>query len=524
MSFKKNIKNALISVSDKKNLLKIAKILLAKKINLLTTNGTGNFLKKNNIPIVRISDYVNFPEIMNGRLKTLHPKIMAGILSRREKDQKTMMLYNLSEIDIVIVNFYPFEKVEKEKNNIDEIIENIDIGGPTLVRAAAKNYKNVIVLVDLSDLEWITDAIKNDQMCIKKRFFLAKKAFEYTSNYEKIISNYFTKMTNFQKKLKDDIFPNEIKLNFIKKQNLRYGENQHQKSSFYVNKSILQSGTISSSYQQQGKNLSYNNVSDADIALECVKEFFNPACVIVKHGNPCGVSEGNSIFESYLSAYNADPVSSFGGIIAFNDTLDFLTTQEIIKKQFVEVIIAPKINIDALQELEKRPNIRILTCGKIKKINKELDFKRITNGMLIQEYDHSEINLKKFSFVTKRIPTSKELKDAIFCWKVSKFVKSNAIVYGLNQTTISIGAGQTSRIDATNLANFKAKNRKQNTIGAVMASDAFFPFRDGIDSAASIGINCIIQPGGSINDQETIQAANEYKIAMIFTNKRHFKH
>ncbi|WP_295163949.1 bifunctional phosphoribosylaminoimidazolecarboxamide formyltransferase/IMP cyclohydrolase [uncultured Buchnera sp.] len=526
MSLNNTIKNALISLSNKTNLLEISKILSEKKIHLLSTGGTADVLKKNNIPVTEISNYTNFPEIMDGRVKTLHPKIIGGILGRRKKDQKIMKLHSLIPIDMVIVNFYPFEKIKNRKEcNIEEVIDNIDIGGPTLVRAAAKNYKDVVVIVDLSDFKSVIKLINNKTISLEKRFDLATKAFEYTSLYEEIIFKYFLKNNPYKEKNQNDIFPNEIKLNFIKKQDLRYGENQHQKSSFYIEKEILTSGTISSSRQVQGKNLSYNNICDADIALECVKEFSEPTCVIVKHGNPCGVSESNSLIKAYLSAYNSDPISAFGGIIAFNSTLDFKTAQEIVTKQFVEVIIVPEVDEEALKIVQKKQNIRLILCGKIEKSKKGLDFKRITNGLLVQEYDSNKVNTKNFDFVTNRLPTQKELEDAIFSWKVAKFVKSNAVVYSSNKTTIGIGAGQTSRIDATKLANLKVKDRNHhNTIGAIMASDAFFPFRDGIDNAALVGISCIIQPGGSIRDKEVIQSANEHNISMIFTNKRHFKH
>ncbi|CAL4318024.1 bifunctional phosphoribosylaminoimidazolecarboxamide formyltransferase/IMP cyclohydrolase [Buchnera aphidicola] len=521
-----SIKNALISLSNKMHLLKISNMLLDKKINLFSTGGTAKILKKNKIPVIEVSKYTNFPEIMNGRIKTLHPKIIGGILGRRQQDEKCMKLYNILPMDIVIVNFYPFDKVSiQEKYNREKIIENIDIGGPTLVRSAAKNYKDVIIIVDLLDLESIIHLINNKAISLEKRFDLAAKAFEYTSNYEKEISKYFTKNKNFKSKYQKKLFPDKIKLNFIKKQNLRYGENQHQKSSFYIDKKELKSGTISSSYQIQGKDLSYNNICDADIALECVKEFSQPTCVIVKHGNPCGVAESTSLREAYLSAYHADPISAFGGIIAFNTLLDVETIEEIIKKQFVEVIIAPEIHPISLKILQNKKNIRVLICGKFKDNKKGLDFKRVTNGLLLQEYNRDKLDVNKLHVVTKRLPTKTELKNAIFSWKVAKFVKSNAIIYSLNKTTIGIGSGQTSRIDATKLANLKVKDRNYyNTIGATMASDAFFPFRDGVDSAALIGISCIIQPGGSIRDNEVIQSANEHNITMIFTHKRQFTH
>ncbi|CAL4318041.1 Bifunctional purine biosynthesis protein PurH [Buchnera aphidicola (Protaphis terricola)] len=526
MSSNNILKNALISLSNKKHLLEMSKILLQKKINLFSTGGTAKFLKSNNIPVVQLSEYTNVPEIMDGRLKTMHFKIIAGILGRRKKDKKIMKLYNIIPIDIVIINFYPFkEKINfKKEKEIEEIIQNIDIGGPTLVRSAAKNYKDVLIIVDFSDFKLIFNSIKNNDISLEKRFYLATKAFQYTSHYEKNIKNYFLKNNTFNADIKKNLFPDKIELNFKKKQNLRYGENQHQKSAWYIKNNIFDSGVISSSYQVNGKKLSYNNISDADIALECVKQFLNPACVIVKHGNPCGASESISTINAYISAYKSDPISAFGGVIAFNTKIDEKTAIKIIQKQFVEVIIAPEINKNALKILKEKQNIRILIVGKIKKNNEKLDFKKITNGLLLQEYDNSIININKFNFITNRKPTNNELQDAIFCWKVVKYAKSNAILYGLNKTTISIGSGQTSRVDATNLANIKAKNRGFNIKGAVMASDAFFPFKDGVEKAADMGICCIIQPGGSIRDEEVIECANKNNIAMIFTQIRHFKH
>jgi len=519
-----NIKNALISVSDKTNILTIAKTLIKNKVHLFSTGGTAQILKKNNISVTDVSDYTKFPEIMDGRVKTLHPKIMGGILRRKNKDQETMKLYNICPIDMVIVNFYPFKKIQNVEKNIDDIINNIDIGGPTLVRASAKNYKNVIVIVDLCDFQDIINSINNNTMNIEKRFSLASKAFEYTLAYEKIILQYFKKQNSCYQNKKNNLFPKEINFSFIKKQDLRYGENHHQKASFYVEKNIFNSGTISSTHQIQGKTLSYNNISDSDIALECVKTFSKPACVIVKHGNPCGVAVSTSISESYLLAYHSDPISAFGGIIAFNSILDKKTAEIIVNKQFVEVIIIPEIDDLALKILQKKQNIRVLITGKLKKNKLGLDFKRITNGLLVQEHDFYDTDYKLWDVVTKRIPNQKELKDSIFSWKVAKFVKSNAIVYSRNEVTIGIGAGQMSRIYATKIANIKVKDQRSNVIGATMASDAFFPFRDGIDSAASVGISCIIQPGGSIRDKEIIQASNEHNITMIFTKKRHFKH
>ncbi|WP_422667504.1 bifunctional phosphoribosylaminoimidazolecarboxamide formyltransferase/IMP cyclohydrolase [Buchnera aphidicola] len=519
------IQNALISVSNKSNIIEIAKILINNKINLFSTGGTKKIFDQYNIPVTSVSNYTQFPEIMDGRVKTLHHKIMAGILGRRKKDQKIMHLHNIIPIDIVIVNFYPFpEKNQENSKNIDNFINNIDIGGPTLVRAAAKNYKDVIIITDLLDFQLIMNDINQNIINLEHRFHLACKAFKYTSLYEKKIEKYFNKYDVFNKKNKKNIFPENLNINFIKKQNLRYGENPHQKACLYVEENKSLSGTISGSYQIQGKLLSYNNISDSDIALECVKEFQYPACVIVKHGNPCGVAMSKSLYTSYLSAYHADSISAFGGVIAFNDKLDTLTLETIIHNQFVEIIIATDIEESAIKILKNKKNIRVLITGKHKYTKDGIDFKRINNGLIAQEYDIYDTTLDTWNFVTHRLPTSDELKDSIFCWKVAKFIKSNAIVYGKNNITLSIGAGQTSRIDSIKIANMKIKEKNKNIIGATMSSDAFFPFRDGIDDAASMGISCIIQPGGSIRDKEVIEAANQKNITMIFTKIRHFKH
>ncbi|CAL4317994.1 bifunctional phosphoribosylaminoimidazolecarboxamide formyltransferase/IMP cyclohydrolase [Buchnera aphidicola] len=522
MSLNNIIKNALISVSNKTNIINVAQLLIDNKINLFSTGGTEKTLKENNIPVTKISDYTEFPEIMDGRVKTLHPKIMAGILGRRNIDKKIMHKYNILPIDIVIVNFYPIvKKNTKTSIKISDFLNHIDIGGPTLVRAAAKNYKDVIIITDLSDFQSIINDISTNNITLEKRFYLAHKAFQYTLSYEKKIEQYFSENITLKN---NNAFPKILNLQFIKKQNLRYGENPHQKASYYIEKNTYLDGTISSSYQIQGKELSYNNISDADIALECVQEFNDPACVIVKHGNPSSVSMKNSVYEAYLSAYHADTISAFGGVIAFNRILDVATLETIINNQFVEVIIATDIDNTALKILKTKKNIRVLISGKKNKKTTGLDLKRIRNGLLVQEYDNNSIEYDKWTVKTVRHPTKNEIQDALFCWKVAKFVKSNAIVYGRNNVTISIGAGQTSRIDAINIANMKAKKEKKNIIGATMSSDAFFPFRDGVDCASLMGINCIVQPGGSIRDPEVIEAANEKNISMIFTHTRHFKH
>ncbi|XRX42593.1 MAG: bifunctional phosphoribosylaminoimidazolecarboxamide formyltransferase/IMP cyclohydrolase [Buchnera aphidicola (Eriosoma harunire)] len=532
MNKKNSIRQALISVSDKSGLVSLAQSLIKRNINIFSTGGTEKFLKKNNITTTSISEYTQFPEIMNGKIKTIHPKIYGSILGNPNDDRDIMNFYNIVPIDLVIVNLYPFSKKIAIDNIYHENILNyIDIGGVTLIRAAAKNHPNVMVVVCPLDYPLITNLLDNNNNTfnIEDKFYMACKAFKYTSQYDKTIFDYLIqhniKTSTIQ--LKTQPLPNYINIKLKKKQDLRYGENHHQKAALYFNTLDNQhhiTNSISSAKQIQGKLLSYNNISDADIAWECVQSFKNPACVIVKHGTPCGVSESTSLLNAYLSAYHCDSISAFGGVIAFNHILNSITIHEILKTQFVEVIIADSVTESGLEILKLKKNIRVILCNKNKNKNC-YDIKSIHGGgFLVQDSDTIETNYNAWKNVSFKTPTNREYLDLIFAWKVVKFVKSNAIVYVQNQSTISIGSGQTSRIDSTKIATSKINDKKQSLKNIVMASDAFLPFRDNVDEAIKIGVSCIIQPGGSIKDQEIIQAANEHNIIMIFTNKRHFKH
>lgn len=521
-------KNALISVSNKLNIVTLAHNLTKRNVNIFSTGKTSKILKKSGIDVTEISNYTQFPEIMDGRIKTLHPKIYGGILARKKTDDHIMQHLGIIKIDIIVVNFYPFWHAINNKNyNIDNIIEYIDIGGPAMIRAAAKNYKNTVVVVNISDYKYIISEMdkNNNEISLKTKFKLAASAFNYVMKYDTIISDYFC---NHNKEInKNNLpikpMPNTINLNFVKNQDLRYGENQHQKSAFYIEKNT--SKKINTPIKQiQGIPLSYNNILDSNIAIECIKEFNKPTCVIVKHGNPCSIATKKNILKSYLAAYNQDPISSFGGIIAFNFPIDKETTKTIIMKQFVEIILTPDIDKKILEITKKKPKIRILLFDINNRNKNQLEYKSVEGGLLVQEKNSIIENSKNWNVVTKKKPSKRELNDCAFAWKTIKHVKSNAIVYVKNLVTISIGAGQMSRIYSTKIANTKAQDLKLNTKEAVMASDAFLPFRDNVDLAASMGITCIIQPGGSIRDKEIIAAANQHNIAMLFTNIRHFKH
>ena len=524
------IRRALLSVSDKTGIIEFAKALSVRNIELLSTGGTAKLLIDNQIPVTEVADYTGFPEMMDGRVKTLHPKIHGGILGRRGIDDEVMKQHQIAPIDMVVVNLYPFAKtVADPKCSLEDAIENIDIGGPTMVRSAAKNNKDVAIVVDCRDYSTIIDMLDQQQNCLsfKYRFSLAIKAFEHTAQYDGMIANYFGKLVPPYYGDRDKPageFPRTLNLQFIKKQDMRYGENSHQQAAFYVEEHLEQ-GSIATAKQVQGKELSYNNIADTDAALECVKSFAEPACVIVKHANPCGVAVSDNILNAYLNAFKTDPTSAFGGIIAFNRPLDAKTAQTIVDKQFVEVIIAPSVDQDALAITQTKKNVRVLECGQWSgSAVASLDFKRVNGGLLVQDRDLGMVTQEQLTVVTKRQPTEKELTDALFCWKVAKFVKSNAIVYAKDNMTIGIGAGQMSRVYSAKIAGIKAQDENLEVAGSVVASDAFFPFRDGVDAAAAVGVTCVIQPGGSIRDDEVIQAANEHNIAMIFTNMRHFRH
>jgi phosphoribosylaminoimidazolecarboxamide formyltransferase/IMP cyclohydrolase len=525
------VKRALISVSDKAGIVDFARDLAARGVELLSTGGTYQLLKKNGIAVTEVSDYTGFPEMMDGRVKTLHPKIHGGILGRRGQDDAVMAEHGIAAIDMVVVNLYPFEQtVAKPDCTLADAIENIDIGGPTMVRAAAKNNAFVAIVTNAGDYSAILDELKaNDgSLAQATRFDLAIKAYEHTAAYDGAIANYFGRRVPGG----SADFPRTFNLQFTKAQDLRYGENPHQKSAFYIERGAArmpQAGSsvdasIATAKQLQGKELSYNNIADTDAALECVKQFDQPACVIVKHANPCGVAVADTIGAAYELAYATDTESAFGGIIAFNRELDAATAQTIVDRQFVEVIIAPSVANDVGAIVAAKKNVRLLICGQWGATTPDFDYKRVNGGLLVQDRDLGLITAGDLKVVTKRQPTAQELGDLLFAWKVAKFVKSNAIVYCKDGRTIGVGAGQMSRVNSARIAAIKAEHAGLQVAGAVMASDAFFPFRDGIDNAAKVGISCVIQPGGSMRDEETIAAADEHGMTMVFTGMRHFRH
>ncbi len=514
------IKRALVSVSDKDGIVDFCSSLSDDfGIEIISTGGTLKTLLDAGINAIDISKYTGFPEMMDGRVKTLHPKVHGGILARRDIDQQVMLENEIKAIDLVIVNLYPFiETIAKENTTLETAIENIDIGGPSMVRSAAKNNLYVGVVVEPNDYEKILQEIKaNDgSLTLDTRRNLAAKAFSHTANYDSAISDYLNR-----KQIKK---PEYLFGRYQLKQELRYGENPHQTAAFYFNTSQSEGNNVSSAEQIQGKELSYNNIADTDAAYECVKVFSEPACVIVKHANPCGVALGSNIKEAYEKAFASDETSAFGGIIAFNRSLDQSTTDKIIENQFVEVIIAPGVDLQARKILSKKENVRLLDTKELGEPAKEPKILSVNGGLLIQDNDLAVITSKDLEVVSERKPSKDEINNCLFAWKVCKFVKSNAIVYTKDNQTIGIGAGQMSRIDSAQIAASKAEERGFKTQGCSMASDAFFPFRDGIDAAAKIGITSVIQPGGSMRDQEVIDAANEAGMAMLFTRVRHFRH
>ena len=506
-------KTALISLSDKSGLEELVKFLVSKEVKMLSTGGTYKAIKKITSEVVEVSDFTGFEEMMDGRVKTLHPKIHAGILARRDQDMQILQERGYEPIDLVVVNLYPFKETIAQDCSFDEAIEKIDIGGPTMIRSAAKNFKDVAVVSNPSDYSrLIEEWDKGDGISYDFRKELSQKVFEIMADYNLSISNYLKEQSSS--------LPN---YSFNKSSLLRYGENPHQTANLFTFTN-LKHKNIANADILQGKELSYNNIVDADAAWECVRAFDDPACVIVKHANPCGVAESDDINGAYDLAFKTDPTSAFGGIIALNRTLDTKTAKEINSRQFVEVILATDYEEGALAEFAKKKNVRVL------KVDLEQDnpypgmIKKVSGGILIQSDDNYVVPKEDLKCVTKREPTSEELNDLIFAWRVAKFVKSNAIVYVKNRQTIGIGAGQMSRVISADIANLKAKEEGLEVKGASMASDAFFPFRDGIDKAASSGISSIIQPGGSIRDDEVISAANENDIAMVFTSTRHFRH
>ncbi len=518
----KPLRRALLSVSDKTGLVDFARALREFDIELLSTGGTYKLLQSEGIAVTEVSSYTGSPEIMDGRVKTLHPKIHGGILGRREQDAAVMAEQNILPIDLVVVNLYPFrETIAKSGASLEDAIENIDIGGPTMVRAAAKNHADVAILVQSADYPTILAELREQQgkLSYETRFQLAVKAFEHTAAYDAAIANHFG--TLVQPGTED--FPRTLNLQFNKVQDLRYGENPHQRAAFYREDNQTEP-CVASAQQVQGKALSFNNIADTDAALECVKQFAEPACVIVKHANPCGAAIGDTLLTAYDAAFATDPESAFGGIIAINRELDADLAQAIVERQFVEVIVAPSLTADAKSVLATKPNVRVLVTGNWSGLTTGMDYKRVSGGLLLQDRDLGMVDSSDLKVVSKRQPSESELRDMLFTWKVAKFVKSNAIVYGKGQRTLGVGAGQMSRVNSARIAAIKAEHAKLDVRGSVMASDAFFPFRDGIDNAAAVGVSCVIQPGGSIRDDEVIAAADEHQMVMVFTGMRHFRH
>ena len=516
------VRRALISVSDKSGIGEFASALRALGVELLSTGGTYRLLRELGLDVTEVADYTGFPEMMDGRVKTLHPKVHGGILGRRGQDDNVMAAHGIDPIDMVVVNLYPFSAtVANPDCTVEDAIENIDIGGPTMVRAAAKNHPFVTIVVNASDYGEILSEMQSNggSTSLESRFNLAIKAYEHTAAYDGAIANHFgTLVPDGSPK-----FPRTFNAQFHKVQEMRYGENPHQQAAFYVEANPAEAG-IATARQIQGKELSYNNVADTDAALECVKNFHEPACVIVKHANPCGVAIAGSLSEAYDLAFATDTESAFGGIIALNRELDAKTAASIVERQFVEVIIAPSVSEEAAALVADKKNVRLLSCGEWSAPGPALDYKRVNGGLLIQDRDLGMITRDDLTVVSKCQPTEQQLQDLMFAWIVAKFVKSNAIVYAANGQTIGVGAGQMSRINSARIAAIKAEHARLSVQGSVMASDAFFPFRDGIDNAGQAGIAAIIQPGGSIRDDEVIAAADEHGMAMVFTGMRHFRH
>lgn len=511
---------ALISVSDKTGVLEFAQALHAADVEILSTGGTAKLLADNDVPVTEVSSYTGFPEMMDGRVKTLHPKVHGGILGRRGTDDSIMQEHGISQIDMVVVNLYPFQQTVADPNcDLPTAIENIDIGGPTMVRSAAKNHKDVAIVVNAGDYADLIEEINQGGLTYATRFKLATKAFEHTAQYDGAIANHLGHIQDDGSKAD---FARTFNVQFKHQQTMRYGENPHQKAAFYVEENAPVG--ISSASQIQGKELSYNNIADTDAALECVKQFDGaPACVIVKHANPCGVAVAPTLLEAYQKAFSTDPESAFGGIIAFNQELDVETASLIVEKQFVEVIIAPSVSDAAKQAVANKKNVRLLECGQWNaQSHNATEYKRVNGGLLVQDNDLALTD--KLEVVTNVQPTEKQMADLQFAWKVAKFVKSNAIIYANQNMTIGVGAGQMSRVNSARIAAIKADHAGLQINGSVMASDAFFPFRDGIDNAAAAGISAVIQPGGSMRDDEVIAAADEAGMAMVFTGMRHFRH
>jgi phosphoribosylaminoimidazolecarboxamide formyltransferase/IMP cyclohydrolase len=512
------VRRALLSVSDKHGLIAFASGLVELGVEILSTGGTCRALREAGLDVIEVSDKTGFPEIMDGRVKTLHPTIHGGLLGRRGTDDAVMEEHGIEPIDLLAVNLYPFEQtIAREDAAIDDAIENIDIGGPAMIRAASKNHDSVAVVVDPSDYDAVLEALKDKVLSPETRRRLAAKAYAHTASYDTAITQYLSAS------LGDDPLGERFLYAGKLVDRMRYGENPHQNAAFYVDQQAPK-GSLASATQLQGKALSYNNIADSDAALECVRQFEQPACVIVKHANPCGVAVADDIKTAYEKAFQTDPTSAFGGIIAFNRPLDAQTAKAIVDKQFVEVIVAPDVAADAADVLSEKRNVRVLDTGPWDAATGGQEFKKVSGGLLVQGSDLGKITADDLKVVTDLAPTPEQIEDLLFAWTVVKYVKSNAIIFCKDKTTIGVGAGQMSRVYSTKIAALKAADEGLSIQGSVMASDAFFPFRDGIDAAAETGIAAIIQPGGSMRDDEVIQAANEHGLAMVFTGMRHFRH
>jgi phosphoribosylaminoimidazolecarboxamide formyltransferase / IMP cyclohydrolase len=520
------IKQALISVSDKTGVLDFAKALSAMGVNLLSTGGTAKLLADNGVKVTEVADYTGFPEMLDGRVKTLHPKVHGGILARRDLPEHVAALekHGIPTIDMVVVNLYPFQQtVAKEHCSLEDAIENIDIGGPTMLRSSAKNHKDVVVICDPVDYSRVLDEMKANkgEVSYDTKFALATKVFAHTAQYDGAITNYLTSLGEDKAHATRSSYPQTFNLHFEKVQEMRYGENPHQSAAFYRDLNPFD-GALANYKQLQGKELSYNNIGDADAAWECVKTFEEPACVIIKHANPCGVAIGANPLEAYSKALQTDPTSAFGGIIAFNREVDGKAA-EAVAKQFVEVLLAPSFTAEAKQVFTAKQNVRLLEVPLGTGVN-AYDLKRVGGGLLVQSPDAKNVAVAELKVVSKKQPTPQQMQDLMFAWRVAKFVKSNAIVFCANGMTMGVGAGQMSRVDSARIASIKAQNAGLTLAGSAVASDAFFPFRDGLDVVVAAGATCVIQPGGSMRDQEVIDAADEQGVVMLFTGTRHFRH
>ncbi len=510
-----NIKRALISVSDKTGVVDLGRALAERGVEILSTGGTHTTLANAGIDVVEVSAHTGFAEMMDGRVKTLHPKIHGGILGRRGTDDEIMAEHAISPIDLVVVNLYPFASTVAQPESTEaDAIENIDIGGPAMVRSAAKNHADVLVVVDPGDYAAVIEALAQGPDLEQRRAY-AVKAFRHTAQYDATVAEYLGA---------EELLPDSLSLAFEKVQEMRYGENPHQQAAFYKEVMAPTQGSIGSYVQLQGKALSYNNIADTDAALECVKVFEEPACVIVKHANPCGVGAATNLTDAYQKAFATDPTSAFGGIIAVNRELDEATLSAMLEQQFVEVVIAPQVSDGAIEAAKRKKNVRLLSCGHLASASRGREYKRVGGGLLVQSVDDLCLDDEVVRVVTDTQPTEAQMRDLMFAWKVAWFVKSNAIVYARDEQTIGVGAGQMARVVSAKIAGLKAQEEGLEVAGSVMASDAFFPFRDSIDAAHKAGITAIVQPGGSMRDEEVVQAANEHGIAMVFTGVRHFRH